>query len=155
MPTRAQRFSVGQFIGRDHPHVAVVVGVIPALRIRPIHVGREEPVVIQVSDVLLVVIIESRGVLFDAPRHIDGSQIEIVLGIRLSVRAVAKSDGFELLVLFRELNASHASHASLRPHFNAIDLVVNNRRAFAIHACDANIARPDSSSLRHFHFCLH
>src|ERR1022692_972306 len=109
MPTRPQRPSVWQLIGGDHPNIAVIVGVILALRIRPVHIGREQSVIIKRSDPLLVIIVKRRSVLFDAPGYVDGSQVEIVLGVGLPVGAIVVGNRFELLVFFRELNADRKS----------------------------------------------
>src|ERR1039458_2737726 len=113
MSTRPQRPSVGQFIGGDYPHVAIVISVILALRIRSVDIGREQPVVIKRSDPLLIIIVEGRGVFFDAPGYIDRSKIEIVLGVRLPISAVVIGDGLELLIFFRETGPPPRAHFQL------------------------------------------
>jgi len=139
--------AVRQFQRSYHPDVAVVIRAIVPLWIWSVHIRSEQSVVVQRPDVGLVVVIESGGIFFDTPGDVDWPKTNVVLGVRFSIRAVAKRDGFELLGLLWKIDAAHPRHSSLRPNLDLIDLVVNNRASLTEYTGYANIARADGGVL--------
>src|SRR5262249_36494951 len=119
---------VGRLIARDDPDVADVVPVVASLWIRAIDGGGEQPILVDGADELHVVIVVRDAVLLDAPRRFHATDLEIVLGVRLSIRTVVVRDGVELLPLLREDDATGAREPGERRALDPADLIVNDRR---------------------------
>src|SRR5262249_1502696 len=134
-----------------YPNVAVVIGMIPAFRIRAVDVGREQAVVIQGSDIFLVVVVESGGVFLGAPGDFDRAPIKGGLRFPPALPPLSVGTPFKVLELFGKNATAHSSETSLGLYFNGIDLVVNNSGGLAIYAGDTHVARSDNCLFRYLH----
>src|SRR5687767_12897117 len=128
---------------RHDPNVSEVICPVFARRIGSVDIWSKEAGCINCSDKLFVVIAEGCSVFFEIPPGIDHSEIQIILCVGLSVGAITVSHRLELLVLFREISASHASHPGLGCDLETVYLIINNRRRLEAGAAKIQIPSSD------------
>ena len=151
-PLGLANFIAFWFVRCDHPHVANVVSIAGALRVRSVTARREQPVLIQRAHELHVIVAEGRRVFLQRPFHADDPQVQVVGRPGLAIESVVDADCFELLQLLREHVAAHAGHARGRVHLEAIDAVVDDQRRRHGRPSHRHVARSDERVGRDVHF---